>query len=149
MNWVSARCNRARPEAITTKRLPVKRVADSKSIMPRSAPRVTWSAGSKSNFRGVPQRRCSRLSSSLVPGGTLAWGIFGIPCSSCSRFTCTCLSSSSVARNSFPTEFMCSISGPVSSFEAFKRPMSLDLRLRSACNSCCRVCNAFRDWSRD
>ena len=45
--------------------------------MSKSSPKSQWALASKSNWRGVPQRRTSTLSSSSAPTGTLSCGMFG------------------------------------------------------------------------
>ena len=59
------------------KRVPASLAPTSKS-RPKGPPTSTWSLISKSNSRGVPQRRTSTFSVSSLPTGTEGSGRFGI-----------------------------------------------------------------------
>ena len=82
MNWPMARDSRASGPHITAKRALAILAARSMSSSPSSAPTSSWGFGAKANARGVPQRRTSTLSASLVPAGTEGCGRLGIWASS-------------------------------------------------------------------
>ena len=68
MNCASARCRRASCPRSTVKRAPDSLAPASPSSQPLRAPSSTWSLTAKSKLRGVPQRCCSTLPVSSLPG---------------------------------------------------------------------------------
>ncbi len=78
MKLITARSSRAPRPFKKAKRAPVTFPARSKSKMPSSTPKSQWGLGSKSNWRGSPQRLTSTFSASVGPMGTEEWGMLGI-----------------------------------------------------------------------
>ena len=77
MNWASARSRRASGPHSTANRALAILTARSMSSSPSASPTSSCGLGVKANSRGVPQRRTSTLSASLLPGGTEGCGTFG------------------------------------------------------------------------
>ena len=69
----------------------------SQSRIPRSSPRSQCALTSKSNSRGVPQRRTSTFSSSSAPTGTESFGVFGSVTTMALSFSSIAASSASIS----------------------------------------------------
>src|SRR6266850_2456630 len=135
MNCAMARSSRARGPHMTAKRDFASFAARSMSSRPRPAPTSSCGLGLKSNRRGVPQRRTSTFSSSLLPDGTDGCGRFGSWTSSASMASSTVFSSASRALMRSPTSRIRACSAPASCPAFFARPIASEAMLRWALRS--------------
>src|SRR5436309_1942344 len=147
MNCAIARSSRASGPHITANRDLASREARSMSSRPRSPPTSSWAFGLKSNRRGVPQRRTSTFSSSLLPGGTDGWGRFGTWTSSASMASSTAFTSASSALMRSPTSRIRACSA-LASWPALRaRPMASEAVLRWALRSSASLMRRRRSTS--
>src|SRR5205823_696252 len=147
MNCAIARSSRASGPHITANRDLASREARSMSSRPRSPPTSSWAFGVKSNRRGVPQRRTSTFSSSLLPGGTDGWGRFGTWTSSASMASSTAFTSASSALMRSPTSRIRACSA-LASWPALRaRPMASEAVLRWALRSSASLMRRRRSTS--
>src|SRR5438067_43142 len=147
MNCAIARSSRASGPHITANRDLASREARSMSSRPRSPPTSSWAFGLKSNRRGVPQRRTSTFSSSLLPGGTDGSGRFGTWTSSASMASSTAFTSASSALMRSPTSRICACSAPASWPALRARPMASEAVLRWALRSSASLMRRRRSTS--
>src|SRR3989475_5434104 len=147
MNCAIARSSRASGPHITANRDLASREARSMSSRPRSPPTSSWAFGLKSNRRGVPQRRTSTFSWSLLPGGTDGWGRFGTWTSSASMASSTAFTSASSALKRSPTSRMRACSAPASWPALRARPIASEAVLRWALRSSASLMSRRRSAS--
>ena len=108
---------------------------------PSAGPTSAWSRGSKSNFRGEPQRAISTLSVSSAPSGVSTAGKFGSPATNESSSAPADRSRSSNEGN---VSFNCATSAFNASAVAVSplamaAPMALDASFLRACAFCISV----------
>src|SRR5919108_250414 len=147
MNCAMARSSRASGPHITAKRDFASFAARSMSSRPSASPTSSCALGLKSNRRGVPQRRTSTFSSSLLPGGTDGWGRFGTWASSVSIASSTAFTSASSALMRSPTSRIRACSA-LASWPALRaRPMVSEAVLRWALRSSASLMRRRRSTS--
>src|SRR5205823_443762 len=135
MNCASARSRRAPSPQRTAKRALAILTARARSSRPSASPSSSCGLGAKPNARGVPHRRTSTFSSSLLPGGTEGWGTFGTWTSSAWIASSTALTSPSSVAIRSPTSRIRACSALASSPRRLAWPIASEARLRSALRS--------------
>ena len=116
---------------MTVKRAP-ESFAPAAGSSPSGSPTSRWSLTAKSYVAGVPQRRTSTLSASLLPTGTDSCGRLGSVASSVSSSACTVSSSAGIPVCSADTAATSAISAEASSPFALAWPICFDSALRWA-----------------
>src|SRR5438067_329572 len=148
MNCASARSRRAPSPQRTAKRALAILTARARSSRPSASPSSSCGLGAKPNARGVPHRRTSTFSSSLLPGGTEGWGTFGTWTSSAWITSSTALTSPSSVAIRSPTSRIRACSAVASSPRRLAWPIASEARLRSALSSSTSVRSRRRSPSR-
>src|SRR5262249_3963552 len=147
MNCAIARSRRASGPHITAKRDFASFDARSMSSRPSRPPTSSWGLGLKSNRRGVPQRRTSTFSSSLLPRGTEGCGTLGTCASSASMASSTAFTSASSALIRSPTSRIRACSAPASCPALRARPIASEATLRWALSSSASLMRRRRSTS--